>query len=401
MLKPLPGWMYAAIATTTLIGVVSAPPMQLATSGETSVGPAAPPVSAGSALVPAPAIAFDAVTPIVMDRRDAEGNPSTTVILKNEDSRPQKASLSLFLLDNEGAALEVSGLPEQEIPFGRLYPVAVTLRLKQNAKGTTTVDNGWRAKLPVHGYLVLKTVGLSAPPVVRELRVTPEHPSTDADRIVILSLVFAALSVGIGILGSSRKLRGPMGSPSWSDSWGSNTTLGASLLTVLVGLVVFPEQTRFLPKTTYAVLSTVFPALVGLSPVIFGLVRTPQLRNGTVIEFRGFVGMFCLAAVFTLWGALGQLGTLFYAILELRATPAFPPALSALMLAIAAGLLGGLFLYGLVSVRQILDAANPSPPVKTVEKKPPAEATAGAAGGQLDARVVIPAPMPALHWPLL
>lgn len=390
MRTSLPIWMYTAVASTMLIGLVLPVQQLVATPGDAAVTTAAP--SGGAPPGPPPAIAFDTVTPIVMDRRDAGGRPYATVILKNDGPKPQTAGLSVVLFDRSDTELGGVADPlQKEIPPGRPYLVSLTLR--QNGNDTATpVDRWWREKLPVRGYVVLTTAGLSAAPITRELRIAPAQPSPEADRVVALSLLAAVLAVVAGLWWAGGHLLGRMGSPSWSDSWGSNATLGASLLTVFVGLVVFPEQTRFLPKTTYSVLSAVFPAIVGLSPVIFGLVRTPAPPAGSSVEYQGYVWAFCLAAVFTLWGATGQLATLVYAILELRATPAFPPGLSRIMLVIASGLLVSVLVYGVVSVRQIIDAVNA--PAPEPDPQPTGHTT-----------IVKPAdtapPRPVLNWPLL
>jgi hypothetical protein len=175
---------------------------------------------------------------------------------------------------------------------------------------------------------------------------------------VWVSLLFAVVAVGWGVNKAHWPLFNRIGSASWADSWGSNVTLGSSILTTFIGLVVFPEYTRYLPKSTYSVFSLAFPALVGLSPVIFGLIRSPSRDSGGRLTYHGYVFGFALAAVFTLWGTFGQLGTLVAALFELLATPAFPPLFAIVLLGVASVLTIGMVFYGGKSVKEIVDAAS-------------------------------------------
>ena len=352
-MKPLPIVLLSTLAALSLAGVVVPPQATTTTTGAN--------VAAGSAPAPAqatvvPPITFDGTTPLVLERRNTAGNPYALIALKNDGPAPQTFELSAVILDNNDQPVSVAvDQHTRVIPSGGPFFVWTTLRM-------TGVGAGRDRRLPLRGYLVLKTVRDKAPPPpgARELRVALPNPSAEADDLVVRwSLWPAFVTVLLGyLLAGPTKLFDRIGSASWSDSWGSTVTVGASLLTAFLGLTVFPEQTRYLPRASYTVLSVVFAGLVALAPVLYGLFRTPVSTSTPMVQYQGYVFGFCISAVFTLWGAAGQLWTLDYAIRELEASRAFSPLLSRTILTLARGLLVVLPVYGVVAVRQIIVRAS-------------------------------------------
>ena len=341
--------MFGSVAVTALLAQGIALPLAAPAQGQ--VAAAAPAAGNAAPAVAMPAITFDVLTPIIADRRNESGDPIITVVLKNDAEKEQKPLLSVVAMSRTDASFPVEASVDAAA-IARGKPRLFTLTV------TRASTSKWEDALPLRGFVVLQTEGNPAAPVMRELRITPAQPSGLAANIVGASLVFAILAVIVGLAKAKRGLFAAIGSASWSDSWGSNITLGSSLLTTVVGLVVFPEFTRYLPKSTYSAFSLAFPGLVGLSPVVFGLFRAPAGQSAGRLTYHGYVFGFALAAVFTLWGALGQLATLVAALFELLATPAFPSSFAIVLLVITAVLTVGMVVYGGKSVMEIVREAS-------------------------------------------
>lgn len=362
---PLPIWLYSTLATLAVVGVAAplpAPGPPPATPGTSSL-------STNRSALPPPPVAFDAAAPLVVDRRDKHGDLTVTVFVKNDGSIEQRVELSAVLLDRDNVAVAALVDPSSAaIQPGA--PRALTVALRKPAASAThpagTGDLG-SSGLPLRGHLVMNTVrdphpaAPPPPPATRELRVTPVMPSPVADAIALRSLVAAVIVVLIGVYWAGPgKIFNHLGSVSWGESWASNAAVGSALLTTVLGLTVFPDYTHFMPKSMYSLLSAIFGALVALSPIVYGLFRSAAPKPGGTIQYRGIVVMFAIGAVLTLWGATGQLVTLFYAIDEVAAAQSLPMFLATSLRWIVGALLVGLLVYGCIGVRQIVRAAEPS-----------------------------------------
>jgi hypothetical protein len=123
-----------------------------------------------------------------------------------------------------------------------------------------------------------------------------------------LGLALAILLVTIGILGA--KIRGRMGSPTWSfqQSWGSNVTIGAAFVGVVGTLLAFPQRPYFMLQKDYNMLQALFAGIVALAPLVYGLAsQNVRVDGGNVTESQGPIGIFLVAGGLILWGALGQI----------------------------------------------------------------------------------------------
>src|SRR4029450_11891064 len=107
-----------------------------------------------------------------------------------------------------------------------------------------------------------------------------------------------------------------MGVPKWdfTQSWSSTLTVAGAALTGLFSYTGLPEHGHRFGKPSYALLSVLFAALIGLAPAVYNLVRVPvQLKRADEtldIQYQGFVVLFLLAGVLTMTGVLAQIGLL-------------------------------------------------------------------------------------------
>ena len=124
---------------------------------------------------------------------------------------------------------------------------------------------------------------------------------------------------------STHDLKDPLGMVEWSftDSWASTlTAVGALLGTVLAISGIIPEDAEPLASNALTGLNLFFGALVVIAPLVFSAVQrvvSPPHANDEGPRYKGFVWGFLMACFFTLWGVLGELGTLFVLLREVEA----------------------------------------------------------------------------------
>jgi hypothetical protein len=386
MMPRLPLWLYSALGVLAVMGVVTG-------SGETPPSPAP-----GPSPSPSPT-SVRAVTvlpegPIRIDRRQDARSYTATIFLRNESASAYEVTLRIALVDRKGSSAGLATHPSSiPVPAHSVVPVAVRVG---PAPGSTAGD----VHPPLRGYLTVQTSpagssGTASASTVREVKVLSPLPSTLQGWVVLGALAVALLCVVAGAdAGKIDEVTDqPMAAPSWSESWGSNITLGAALVTALLGPMVFPGETRFLPKTSYTVLSVLFATIVGLAPGVFGALRTSEIKTDGAVKtlvHRGYPRAFLLAAGFTLWGAVGQLVLVQFAILELRATGDLGAPLGAALHVLAGALTGMVVVYGVRSIIRVLDGLHAAK--ATAEAAPLPEAVRAAGG--------VPPPEP-FEWNLL
>jgi hypothetical protein len=276
-------------------------------------------------------LAFDVTTPVVFERRNRQNQPLAAVVIRNGAMRPLSGQVSIYLAD------KATGAPAKVA----LTPVSVP------EHGLRKYDVSMTASTGAVGYVALETNGVDAAVAVRELRVAPEL-STHVDDIAVGALVAGIVAVFIGIVAAAGRLK-QHGEVVWSDSWGSNVSIGAGLLTAVLQLSIFPEQTHYLHRSAYSLLSVIFTALVALAPVVCGLF-SKQTAAGREVPAT----FFCIAGVLTLWGGVGQLVVLGFAILELRDAVILPETLAWLLSAMTFVLLPVLCGYGIFTIQTAL-----------------------------------------------
>lgn len=221
-------------------------------------------------------------------------------------------------------------------------------------------------------------------------------PETPPDAALPLRAIFfgslggaaAALVIAALLLASDRRepkvsLLGRMGGATWSfqQSWGSNVTIGAGILSTLVTAIAFPAHPHYMDRNSYTLLQVLFAALVTLAPLVYGLLRPGVQAGGAATAgAQGYVYMFLLAGALVLWAALGQLATLGVLVGEFSKAESLDAWLGLALITLAAGLALLLLAYGIRTLyqtprlaSQAAAAAPPPPP------PPPPPASEGGA----------------------
>lgn len=298
-----PFWAYALLGALVL--------------GTTASTPAAP----DKAVAPAKAagIDFADAQPIVVDR-GAPPDFVTTILVRNDESIPVPVYFSLTLQTADGVSVAARAKPGKDSP-----EIVAPNDLK--AIAVRIIPDGSPAlRPPLTGYLALRAPAQATVGAVvkyRAIKVMPPLPSPLSDALFGGSFVVAALvalGAGLALARKGFSVRRRMGLPSWSfgDSWGSNIAVGGAILTQVLALLL-PDQTRYLNKTAYSGLSLVFGILILAAPTLYSLARKPVVPPPTPPVYHGFVGVFIVASGVILWGALGQLATVAFVLMELSA----------------------------------------------------------------------------------
>lgn len=132
-------------------------------------------------------------------------------------------------------------------------------------------------------------------------------------------IVLASLGVALALVAdcasrSNTRPSLPVGPPNWdfTKSWATNITIVGALFGSFFSNSVVTSP-RYVPSPGYVVLSILFALLTLVAPLVFvALSKAKQVPRGASsdLEHQGNAIAFLLAMLFTLWGALGQIGTL-------------------------------------------------------------------------------------------
>jgi len=142
-----------------------------------------------------------------------------------------------------------------------------------------------------------------------------------------------------------------MGTPSWdfTRSWASNITIAGGLLSAALYVAVFPEQTAYISKGGFAVLTLLFTLLAGLAPFVFNVFRRGGLdataAPGAQLHYQGFVIWFLAASGITITAVSAQMLTLAVVIAEIGAAGRISPLVSGTFFALVAWLEVGILVY--------------------------------------------------------
>jgi hypothetical protein len=234
---------------------------------------------------------------------------------------PQKPAIlnfSAVLRDNDGNVQEITDVSPKNIEIEPQDTKAVKIQLPI-ASGSP----------PFVGYLEFTATrkgmtGENIKTQVRQIRINPPRPSST---LILVPLALAAIVCAISFLIIKRKvkkvkLKDRMGSVTWSyNSWASNITIAGASLTTILTFAALPERTHHFSKTGYATLAFLFGVLVGLAPIIYNFVRVPVRKTDSDSKdephYQGFVGMFLVVCIFTIWGVAGQLSILGFSLDEI------------------------------------------------------------------------------------
>ncbi|MGE5113372.1 MAG: hypothetical protein ACM3JB_21105 [Acidobacteriaceae bacterium] len=254
--------------------------------------------------------------PLKVDFQDAQPLSMTfhdnskfyvSFFVRNDEDFSVTLSFDAVLQDNQKKVLNSSPkiLSDATVPQNRLRSITIEI-------DTEKYD------VPLSGYLEMTASGgpenRKPPHLYRALKIPPALPSNIATRLFgwTLYIAIAAVVTSIIVLAAKDGLGQRLGPPSWnfSDSWGTNITVAGAVLSTLLSFSALPEQTHYLNKIAYLCLSLIFSALITIAPSIYALIRTPvNVQGSDTPQYQGYVVPFAIASGVTLWGALGQLGT--------------------------------------------------------------------------------------------
>jgi hypothetical protein len=227
--------------------------------------------------------------------------------LRNDEPTDATVSFAAILADYKNHAVPL----QPRIMSGSIIP--------KNAIGQVLIEiDVGKTDMPLSGYLEMTAKADSGREYAYQykvLKIPPPLPSALAECLAVASLIASTAVVVVSLVllrVKGVKMMQRMGPPAWnfSDSWGTNITIGGALLTSVLGFSALPEQIHYLNKTAYLDLSLIFAALIAIAPAIYALLRTPVVEAGSsTLQYQGYVLFFALASGVTVWGAIGQIET--------------------------------------------------------------------------------------------
>jgi hypothetical protein len=290
----------AILAGTTSLGLISGAGSIAPSSAHPLTPPApAPVVSSGITLTES--------QPLVV-LPSAANVYSTTIFVKNDLPEGKNVRLNMVLRDQFARVqcAQIQRTITSPVPGHSIAPIEFTI-----------VPNDVAAA-PLTGVLSLNAESAPGQWVIaatRDVKLGSGLRKNSDVKLVMLPLMLAlivVISCLIRLAIRGLKLSRHMGGASWnfSSSWASNLAIGATLLNSFLSLTLLPEQTHFLPRSTYSALNLFFLTIVAIAPFMYSLITTTELSVNnvgiTVQQSQGYVGTFVLAAFLTLWGATGQ-----------------------------------------------------------------------------------------------
>ena len=305
-----------------------------------------------------------------------DGFASRPLIFMNDNASPRKMALDITVQDRLGRQQKVLfgvTLQDQlgknwaaavEHPVFKLGPFSsqvVRVKLQfPKPSGDFVVPSA----LPATGFLTIRFPETKDEPVNQEIMI-PEAPAPGlAGAVFAGSLAAAGLIVWITTRALKRKgvdLRGPMGNPTWiQQSWGSNITIASGLLGAIAKASLFPEHPSLMGSTSYNLLLGLFTAIVGLSPLAYGLIRRDGQATAGATGPQGYILTFLIAGGIVLWGALGQALTLALMIAEFILANTIDVLMGWVLEGLAGVLSAVLVAYGLRSLYQTAKSAADS-----------------------------------------
>jgi hypothetical protein len=185
--------------------------------------------------------------------------------------------------------------------------------------------------------------------------------SGDGAALVWGSLVLSAITV-LGswlTVPSVPKPGDPLGEVDWSftDSWASTlTAVGALLGTILATSGIIAQDAEPLTSNALTGLNLFFGALVVIAPLVFSAAQKaepPQAKDESP-RYKGFIWSLLLACFLTIWGVLGELGTLFLLLREVEAG-FFHASVMWVFTAVLGVAVVAVFAYSLIRIRATIE----------------------------------------------
>jgi hypothetical protein len=337
-------------------------------------------------------IGLDALTKSTSDARISLTSSSTKVKVLSDTSnpvclvagdRPCVCTFAMFLAADEPVTAVNATLILRDGKFEPTVhnanpsePVTPIMTAGKHAvRLELTAQKPWRDLLPASGILTATTASGGAE-YLRPIKIAMGDRSYWEPIAIGATAALTFLGTLVtGIVLRAKKIAPShrMGSPSWraGDSWASNVTVGAGLISSLMTLVI-SDQTVYMSPTTYRVVTALLSAILALSPVVYSLFRMRtdvsmqdvgvadriSLLQTDTNQFEGFVFFFLAAGWLTLWATTGQLvvlNLLIYELAHLRIITDFTQGL----VVGASSLIGfGLLAYGFASLYRTAKTAS-------------------------------------------
>jgi hypothetical protein len=245
------------------------------------------------------------------------------VILQDRLGREQKVAAGIIVRGRLGRSVPPAVVTPPTFDIGMFSDKIVDLMLWFPCKGESSTHSVIPSALPATGFLKISLIPKQGNTTSAEQGIVIPEPPTPglAGEVFAGSLVMAVLIVLITLARfkfDPRILLGPMANPVWvQQSWGTNVTIAAGLLGILLRLSLFPEHPSFMASTSYNLLLSLFAVIVGLAPLMYGLIRRDGQDAATAgATAQGHILTFIIAGGIILWGALGQALTLSLMIAE-------------------------------------------------------------------------------------
>jgi hypothetical protein len=354
----------AAIALSMLIGGValvdSTPSAEqpAAAAGEGQASSAAAQRQSGALL---------AVAPEVIDCHADAGNTcvgTLTIRPTTAQARNQTFRLLAIIATPDGTPVDLRGA---SLVCETCAGDAITIPGKPAviARFTLELPDHWRDRWrPRVGEGVIGLVPAGNPVLFdgasKRVRVLPSAPS-EWQTFVLggsgLLALFVAVTLVVRLRSNSLRLGDRLGAPAWNsaESWAANLTVGAGLLSSVIGLAAIGDFTVFMTKPSYSAVNVLCGSLLLLAPLIYGLSR----RRSAGGAMEGSVGTVMIAGSLVLWAATGQLLTFSLLILEVWRASALDRMVAAAIVVLSVLLIIGLLVHGHVALFEAVMSARP------------------------------------------
>jgi hypothetical protein len=247
------------------------------------------------ASAPAPATAAPPLTIISPDKATVKASAPKPVTLAVRNDEANDLTVKFTVLLDEGTA---TVKPQNTVVLGHdVKRVKLTITADQSDRNTA-------------GDLILKPA--DAAPAALPITIEPKK-DYDWSTVLIIWVPFAAAValVAWAVL-TTTDIKTPFGPANWdySQSWATSLTVVGALLGTVIGAGVLPDELDLFTKAGYAGLNVFFGMLVLFAPLIYAALQN-RLKDDDkgVAQYEGTLLAFIVASVATVWGVLGELGT--------------------------------------------------------------------------------------------
>lgn len=187
------------------------------------------------------------------------------------------------------------------------------------------------------------------------------------------------------------RMNAPMGEVNWSfsNSWASTMTAGGAFLGTILAASVIPASAVPFSAGALAGLNLLFGFIIVLAPLAFSATsRINKPASGdTGPDYAGYIGLFLVAVLLTIWATLGELATIVILLNELQ-SGTLSSALTWLFFVLLLISIASTCFYAWGTIEATIDYVNP-----------PTDGAPPAPGPEPAARPHLPRPLP--RWNLL